>query len=349
MENDRTILMEVAIFSCKPYDKRTLSAYANNRSVKGNRTSNIALSLSYFESRLCMETISLAKGFDAVSCFVNDDVNAEVIQGLQQQGTHTIVLRCAGFNNVDLDAAKKAGIKVFHVPDYSPTSVAEHAVALIMTLNRKTHRAYHRVKEGNFALEGLMGFNLAGRTVGCIGTGRIGAAFCRIIRGFGCKVLCYDLSPSKALLDQGYSYVTLDELYRQSDIISLHCPLNASTHHLINKDSLQKMKNGVMIINTSRGALVHAQEAIDALYSQKIGYLGLDVYEQENKMFFEDMSSHIIQDSVFQLMLTFPNVVVTGHQGYFTEEALNHIAETTIDNLLHAQDKNTESHERQLA
>ncbi|RBP83410.1 2-hydroxyacid dehydrogenase [Marinomonas rhizomae] len=328
--------MKVAVFSCKPYDKRTLTTFANDKQ----------LSMSYFESRLSMETISLVKGFDAVSCFVNDDINAEVIQCLKQQGVKTIALRCAGFNNVDLDAAQKQGIKVFHVPDYSPTSVAEHAVALIMTLNRKTHRAYHRVKEGNFALEGLMGFNLEGKTVGCIGTGRIGAAFCRIMKGFGCRVLCYDLFPSQELIDQGCQYIALDEIYQKSDIISLHCPLNPSTHHLINKHSLEKMKDGVMIINTSRGALVHAQEAIDALYSGKIGYLGLDVYEQENKIFFEDMSSHIIQDSVFQLMLTFPNVVVTGHQGYFTIEALNHIAETTIDNLLHHQ--NDKNNSRQL-
>ncbi|MEP3348459.1 MAG: 2-hydroxyacid dehydrogenase [Marinomonas sp.] len=329
--------MKIAVFSCKPYDKRTLSTYAHNTN----------LSMSYFESRLSMETIDLVKGFDAVSCFVNDDVNADVIKRLKQQGVNTIALRCAGFNNVDLEAAKQEGIKVFHVPDYSPTSVAEHAVALIMTLNRKTHRAYHRVKEGNFALEGLMGFNLEGRTVGCVGTGRIGAAFCRIMKGFGCDVLCYDLYPSDELISIGCKYVSLDELYSQSDIISLHCPLNESTHHLIDNKSLSKMKDGVMIINTSRGALVHAQEAIDALYSKKIGYLGLDVYEQENEMFFEDMSSHIIQDSVFQLMLTFPNVVVTGHQGYFTDEALNHIAETTVDNLLH--DQNKESHQRKLA
>jgi len=329
--------MKVAVFSCKPYDKRTLASFTNEAD----------LSMTYFESRLSMETISLVQGFDAVSCFVNDDVNAEVICLLKQQGVNTIALRCAGFNNVDLEAAKTQGIKVFHVPDYSPTSVAEHAVAMIMTLNRKTHRAYHRVKEGNFALEGLMGFNLEGKTVGCIGTGRIGAAFCRIMKGFGCRVLCYDLSPSQSLIDHGCEYITLEEIYQHSDIISLHCPLNASTHHLINKHSLDKMKDGVMIINTSRGALVHAQEAIDALYSGKIGYLGLDVYEQENKIFFEDMSSHIIQDSVFQLMLTFPNVVVTGHQGYFTIEALNHIAETTIDNLLHHQSDSSGA--RQLA
>lgn len=319
--------MKIAVFSCKPYDKRTLSSHADDT----------PLSMTYFESRLSMETISLVQGFDAVSCFVNDDINATVIRCLKQQGITCIALRCAGFNNVDLEAAKTEGIRVFHVPDYSPTSVAEHAVALIMTLNRKTHRAYHRVKEGNFALEGLMGFNLEGKSVGCIGTGRIGAAFCRIMKGFGCHVYCYDVYPNQALIDLGCEYIALDDLYEKSDIISLHCPLQESTHHLINKHTLDKMKDGVMIINTSRGALVHAQEAIDALYTGKIGYLGLDVYEQENKIFFEDMSSHIIQDSVFQLMLTFPNVVVTGHQGYFTIEALNHIAETTINNLLNSQ------------
>ncbi|MBR7889169.1 2-hydroxyacid dehydrogenase [Marinomonas sp. A79] len=317
--------MKIAVFSCKPYDKRTLSNHAHDTH----------LTMTFFESRLSMETIGLVQGFDAVSCFVNDDVNAEVVRCLKKQGVQVIALRCAGFNNVDLDAAKAEGIEVFHVPDYSPTSVAEHAVALIMTLNRKTHRAYHRVKEGNFALEGLMGFNLEGKTVGCIGTGRIGAAFCRIMKGFGCHVYCFDLHPDPALIDLGCEYVILDDLYEKSDIISLHCPLNEFTHHLVNKHTLDKMKDGVMIINTSRGALVHAQEAIDALYSGKIGYLGLDVYEQENAIFFEDMSSHIIQDSVFQLMLTFPNVVVTGHQGYFTIEALNHIAATTVDNLLH--------------
>lgn len=324
-------MMKVAVFSCKPYDQRTLSkAVAETPSIE----------LSYFESRLSSETMTLTNGFDAVSCFVNDNIDRHVIQYLADHGITAIALRCAGFNNVDLSAAKAANIKVYHVPDYSPTSVAEHAVALIMTLNRKTHRAYHRVKEGNFALEGLLGFNVQSRTVGCIGTGRIGQAFCRIMRGFGCRVLCYDISPNNDLVDIGCEYTDLETLYSDSDILSLHCPLNASTHHLINKNSLSKMKDGVMIINTSRGALVNAQEAIDALYTGKIGYLGLDVYEQENSIFFEDMSSHIIQDSVFQLMLTFPNVVVTGHQGYFTQEALDHIATTTLANLIaHAEEK----------
>ncbi|WP_417504627.1 2-hydroxyacid dehydrogenase [Marinomonas gallaica] len=316
--------MKVAVFSCKPYDKRTLEAASETAAD---------IELVYFESRLSPETVSLAKGYDAVSCFVNDDLSRPVLEQLASFGIKAIAMRCAGYNNVDLYCAKAYAIPVFHVPDYSPTSVAEHAVALIMALNRKTHRAYHRVKEGNFALEGLMGFNLEGKTVGCIGTGRIGQAFCRIMNGFGCRVLCYDLAPNEPLVSQGAEYVDLETLYAESDIISLHCPLNASTHHLINQSSIGKMKKGVMIINTSRGALVNAQEAIDGLYSGKIGYLGLDVYEQEGKIFFEDMSDHIIYDSVFQLLLTFPNVVVTGHQGYFTDIALHHIADTTLANL----------------
>lgn len=316
--------MKVAVFSCKPYDKRTLDAANSNERAQD---------LVFFESRLSLETVSLVEGYDAVSCFVNDDLSRPVIERLAAYGIKCIAMRCAGYNNVDLYCAKAYEIPVFHVPDYSPTSVAEHAVALIMALNRKTHRAYHRVKEGNFALEGLMGFNLEGKTVGCIGTGRIGAAFCRIMTGFGCQVICYDLTPNEDLLAIGVEYVDLETLYASSDIISLHCPLNASTRHLINKTSIAKMKEGVMIINTSRGALVNAQEAIDGLYSGQIGYLGLDVYEQEGEIFFEDMSAHIIYDSVFQLLLTFPNVVVTGHQGYFTDIALEHIARTTLDNL----------------
>ena len=332
--------MKVAVFSCKPYDKRTLNNAADTYSD---------LELVYFESRLSNETVSLAKGYEVVSCFVNDDLSRPVLDQLADYGIKAIALRCAGYNNVDLYCAKAHGIPVFHVPDYSPTSVAEHAVALIMALNRKTHRAYHRVKEGNFALEGLMGFNLEGKTVGCIGTGRIGAAFCRIMKGFGCKILCYDLTPDAELQALGADYVDLETLYSQSDIISLHCPLNASTHHLINHGSINKMKDGVMIINTSRGALVNAQEAIDGLYSGKIGYLGLDVYEQEGKIFFEDMSDHIIYDSVFQLLLTFPNVIVTGHQGYFTDIALSHIANTTCANLMQLIDPSTTSFQHELA
>jgi len=315
--------MKVAVFSCKPYDQRTLD--------EANKNTNIQL--HYFESRLSEETVSLAQGFDAVSCFVNDQLNKQVISKLAAYQIKCIALRCAGFNNVDLEAASALGVQVFHVPDYSPTSVAEHAVALILSLNRKTHKAYQRVKEGNFALEGLMGFNLSGKTLACIGTGRIGRAFVRIMQGFGCHVICHDPYPNESLLKQGVEYSTLDKIYQEADIISLHCPLNAHTQHLINKNSLAKMKDGVMIINTSRGGLVNVQDALDGLYQKKIGYLGLDVYEQEGSLFFEDMSDTIIQDSVFQLLLTFPNVMVTGHQGYFTDIALEHIAQTSIENL----------------
>jgi len=315
--------MKVAVFSSKPYDQRTLE--------QKNKYADI--SLHFFESRLSEETVSLAKGFDAVSCFVNDQLNRNVLNQLDQYNIHSIALRCAGYNNVNLDTAKKLNIKVYHVPDYSPESVAEHAVALILTLNRKIHRAYQRVKDGNFSLEGLMGFNLADKTIGCIGTGHIGQAFIKIMQGFGCKVIAYDPFPSETLLQQGFNYVSLDNLYKNADIISLHCPLNQDTHHLIDKVSLEQMKDGVMIINTSRGALVNVQSAVDALYSGKVGYLGLDVYENEGDIFFEDMSDQIIHDSVFQLLLTFPNVIVTGHQGYFTDIALEHIAKTTLDNL----------------
>jgi D-lactate dehydrogenase len=315
--------MKVAVFSCKPYDKRTL--------IKANNDDKIQL--QFFESRLSEETVSLTVGFDAVSCFVNDQLNAQVLTQLAKNNIKSIALRCAGFNNVDLEMAEKLDIQVFHVPDYSPTSVAEHAVALILSLNRKTHKAYNRVKEGNFSLEGLMGFNLSGKTVACIGTGRIGLAFIKIMQGFGCKVICYDPFPDPTLIKQGISYLPLDKIYQDADIISLHCPLNNDTQHLIDKHSLAQMKDGVMIINTSRGGLVNVQNAVDALYQGKIGYLGLDVYEQEGALFFEDMSETIIQDSVFQLLLTFPNVMVTGHQGYFTDIALSHIAQTTIENL----------------
>lgn len=319
--------MKIAVFSSKSYDKKTLN--------DENKALNLAqeLSLEFFESRLSEETAVLTNGFDAVSCFVNDKLDESVLLVLKENGIKAIALRCAGYNNVDLECAHAMGIHVYNVPDYSPDSVAEHALALIMALNRKTHRAHYRVKEGNFSLEGLMGFNVSSKTVGCIGTGRIGKAFVKIMRGFGCKVLCYDAYPSDEVSSWGCEYLELDALYEQSDIISLHCPLTSDTKHLINASSLNKMKDGVMIINTSRGALVNAQEAIDALYSGKIGYLGLDVYEQEGELFFEDMSGTIIQDSVFQLMLTFPNVLVTGHQGYFTDVALSHIAQTTLQNL----------------
>jgi D-lactate dehydrogenase len=247
--------------------------------------------------------------------------------------TRIVALRCAGFNNVAVAAAKELGVTVARVPAYSPHAVAEHAVGLIMTLNRKLHRAYARVREANFSLVGLQGFDLNARTVGVVGTGAIGEVFCQIMRGFSCRVLAFDPNPSERCRGLGVEYVTLSELFRSSDVISLHCPLTPETHHVINTSSLAKMKRGVMIINTGRGALMDSRAAIAALKTGQLGYLGIDVYEEEENLFFRDLSQQVIQDDVFMRLLTFPNVVVTAHQAFFTREALANIAETTITNL----------------
>ena len=244
-----------------------------------------------------------------------------------------MVLRCAGFNNVDLLAAERLGVKVVRVPAYSPYAVAEHTVGLMLSLNRKIHRAYNRVREGNFSLNGLLGFDMHGRTVGVIGTGRIGALVVRILVGMGCRVLACDPVQNEECVSMGASYVDLSELYRQSDIITLHCPLTCDTHHLINASALEQMRTGVMLINTSRGAVIDATVLVSGLKSEKIGYLGLDVYEQEGDLFFEDLSDKIIQDDVFERLITFPNVLITGHQGYFTQDALRSIAQTSLENV----------------
>lgn len=280
-----------------------------------------------------MPTVNLTKGYDAVCVFVNDRLNAEVIAGLKENGIKLIALRCAGFNNVDLEAANQNGIKVVRVPAYSPHAVAEHAVALILTLNRKTHKAYNRVREGNFSLERLTGFDLYGKTVGVIGTGKIGQAFCNIMQGFGCKVLAFDLIEDKELALRGIEYLPLMDVLQQSDVISLHCPLNEQTSHLINKQTIGMMKEGAMLINTSRGGLIDTVDVIEGLKSGRIGYLGLDVYEQEEKLFFKDLSENVIQDDLIMRLLSFPNVLITAHQGFFTEEALVQIAQTTLDNI----------------
>ena len=315
--------MKVAVFSTKPYDREYL-----DRANAGH-----GHALSFFEAHLAPETAVLAVGHDAVCAFVNDTVNAEVLRQLAAGGTRLIALRSAGFNHVDLAAARDLGITVARVPAYSPHAVAEHAVGLILTLNRKLHRAYARVREGNFSLNGLRGFDLYGRTVGIIGTGKIGTELARIMLGFGCRVLAFDIEVSPACRDLGVEYVTLDELLRGSDIVSLHCPLNEHTHHLINAARLATMKRGVMLINTSRGRLIDTRAAIAALKSGQIGYLGIDVYEEEEQLFFEDLSSQIIHDDVFMRLLTFPNVMVTAHQAFFTDEALLNIAGTTIANV----------------
>ncbi|MEZ4737333.1 MAG: 2-hydroxyacid dehydrogenase [Caldilineaceae bacterium] len=322
--------MKVAVFSTKPYDRQFLSQ-ANAQ--HGHE-------LRFFEPRLTPETSALAAGFPAVCVFVNDQLSAPVLRDLAQGGTRLLALRSAGFNHVDLAAAAALGLTVMRVPAYSPYAVAEHAVGLILTLNRKIHRSFNRVREGNFALDGLLGFDLHGTTVGIVGTGKIGTVFAQIMRGFGCRLLAFDLYPNQECKALGVEYVSLDTLYRQSDIISLHCPLTPETHHLINAAALAQVKPGVMLINTSRGALIDTTAVIDALKAGQVGYLGLDVYEEEEDLFFEDLSGKVIQDDVFARLLTFPNVLVTGHQAFFTRNALLGIAETTIGNITaFAQDR----------
>ncbi|OZG75418.1 hydroxyacid dehydrogenase [Hahella sp. CCB-MM4] len=325
--------MKTAVFSAKPYDKEHLEPANQSRHE-----------LVYFEAHLNPQTAVLAKGFDAVCCFVNDTLDAETIATLGSVGVRMIAMRCAGFNNVDLDAARQAGIRVARVPEYSPYAVAEHAVALILDLNRNIHRAYNRVRENDYSLSGLLGFDLHGKTVGVIGTGKIGVAFARIMAGFGCRVLASDPFENPAL--QGVAeYVELDCLFREADIISLHCPLLPQTHHLINAETISQMKRGVMIINTSRGGLIDTPAVIDGLKSEQVGYLGLDVYEEEAELFFEDYSNVLLQDDVFARLLTFPNVVITGHQAFFTQEALSAIAEVTVKNLNAFEKGDTQSGE----
>lgn len=315
--------MKVAFFSAKSYDKEYFNKFNSDHQHE----------LTFLEVPLNAQTVSLTTGFDAVCVFVNDVINQKVIDVISANGIKVLALRCAGFNNVDLKAAKSRGIKVVRVPAYSPESVAEHAVALILTLNRKTHKAYNRVREGNFSIENLTGFNLFGKTVGVIGTGLIGASFCKIMLGFGCKVLAYDIRESEELVQIGVQYKSLDEVFRDSEIISLHCPLNPHTAYLINQESIGKMKDGVMLINTSRGALINTQDAIEGLKTGKIGFLGIDVYEQEADLFFQDLSEIVIQDDVIARLISFPNVLITGHLGFFTKEALEEIATITLGNL----------------
>ena len=314
--------MRVAVFSTKSYDKAYLDA-ANTGQHQ----------LVYLESRLDVATAFAVAGAEAVSVFVNDVVDAEVIAMLAKQGVKLIALRCAGFNNVDLEAARLHGIIVARVPEYSPHSVAEHAVALMLSLNRKIHRASARVREANFSLDGLLGFDMYGKTVGVVGTGKIGLCVTKIMAGFGCKVLAFDPTPNQQCIDAGARYVTLPELLSGSDVISLHCPLTPDTHHLIDAQAIEMMKPGVMLINISRGAVIDTRAIILGLKSGVIGSLGLDVYEEEENLFFRDLSSTVIHDDVFARLLTFPNVVITGHQAFFTHEAVTEIANTTIANI----------------
>ena len=291
------------------------------------------VAFTYLETRLNVGTVALAHDHDAVCVFVNDTLDAEVVTRLADLGVKAIALRCAGFNNVDIKFAHERGIAVVRVPAYSPHAVAEHAIGTILALNRRYHRAYNRIREGNFSLDGLLGFDIHAKTIGVIGAGKIGRIFCRIMRGFGCHVLVYDTYPDDELAASGVEYVALPELYERANIISLHCPLTRETHHLIDEHAIRSMRAGVMIINTSRGPLIDSQAVIAGLKSGKIGYLGLDVYEEEGDLFFEDLSDQVIQDDTFVRLQTFPNVLITAHQAFFTREAIDNIAETTLQNL----------------
>ncbi len=313
--------MKIAFFSTKAYDRIFFNRY--------NQTHE----LTYHEVQLDDLSADLARGSDAICVFVNDKLNENVIGKLAEQGVKIIALRCAGFNNVDLNAARRHQIPVVRVPAYSPHAVAEHAVALILSLNRKIHKAYNRVREGNFSLDRLTGFDLFGKTVGVIGTGKIGISFCEIMLGFGCNVIAFDLIANKQLEEKGVQYLAFTDVLERSDIISLHCPLNELTQHLVNENTLDLMKKGVMLINTSRGALIDAQAAIAALKDGRIAYLGIDVYEQEEKLFFNDLSGEIIQDDLIMRLISFPNVLITAHQGFLTQEALSQIAMVTLQNV----------------
>lgn len=316
--------MKVAVFSTKPYDRDYLTRANAERHQ-----------LIFHEVALKPTSALLAQGCDAVCCFVNDHLDAPVLEQLAELGVKLIALRCAGFNQVDLERARALGFTLVRVPEYSPHAIAEHTLGLILTLNRQFHRAYHRVRENDYSLNGLLGFDLYGKTVAVIGTGKIGRIFAGIMQGLGCRVLAYDPYPHPDMQQRGVEYLPLEQLWPQADIVSLHCPLTPENHHMINRDALAQMKTGVMLINTGRGGLVDTRAVVAGLKSQKIGYLGLDVYEEEGDLFFEDHSNQLLQDDVFARLITFPNVVITGHQAFFTQEALTAIAETTLANITH--------------
>ena len=312
--------MKIAVFSAKRYDREYLDA------------ANVAQghTLKYHEAPLDLDTVHLAAGYDAVCIFVNDKADAEVLTQLQAGGTGLVALRCTGFNNVDLKAAAQLGVKVVRVTDYSPYSVAEHAVALLLAINRKIHRAYNRTRDSNFALDGLMGFDLHGRSVAVIGTGKIGRVFAKIMVGFGCNVIGYDKYPSKEFEELGGHYAQPGEIGRDADIVSLHAPLTPETYHIINADTIARAKRGALLINTSRGGLVDTEAVIEGLKSGQIGGFAADVYEQEAGLFFRDLSSVVVTDDVLQRLISFPNVIITGHQAFFTQEAITTICETTL-------------------
>jgi D-lactate dehydrogenase len=313
--------MKIAFFSTQSYDRNYFNRY------------NTGHELVFFEAPLNEQTVNLATGFTTICAFVNDVLSAEVMEQLAAQGVKLIAMRCAGYNNIDLVAAKAHDITIVRVPAYSPFAVAEHAAALMLTLNRKTHKAYNRVRKGNFSLERLTGFDLHGKTVGVIGTGKIGQVFAGIMQGFGCRVLAFDVIANRDMEAKGVEYLPLVKLLPQCDVISLHCPLNEQTKHIISALTLGMMKPGVMLINTSRGGLIDTQAAIDALKTGRLGYLGIDVYEQEEKLFYHNLSEEIIHDDTIMRLMSFPNVLVTAHQGFFTEEAQTQIVQTTLQNI----------------
>lgn len=315
--------MRIAFFSTHRFDREFFDN-ANGR--HGHE-------LQYFEARLTPATAALAAGAPAVCAFVNDDLHADVLDALKTGGARLIALRSAGFNHVDLPKAFELGMTVARVPAYSPYAVADHTVAMMLSLNRKIHRAHARVREGNFALDGLLGFDMRGRTVGLVGTGKIGTAVARILTGFGCRLLAHDVAVNRECTDLGVQYCALDDIWAQSDIVSLHAPLTDDTRHMVDATAVARMKPGVMIINTSRGALVDTAALIDGLKSGHIGYVGLDVYEEEEQLFFRDLSAQVIRDDVFARLLTFPNVLITAHQAFFTREAMTAISEITLENV----------------
>lgn len=311
--------MKIAFYSTKSYDKDYFNRFNSNHAI------------SFYETQLNEITVNLINGDECVCVFVNDLLNATTLEALAKKGVKIVALRCAGYNNVDLAKAKQLGIKVVRVPAYSPYSVAEHAVALLQTLNRKIHKAYNRVREGNFNLEHLEGFDLFGKTIGIIGLGHIGKVLVNIMKGYGCKILICDIVKDPTI--EGVEYVSLMQLFNNSDIISLHCPLNAETHYIINQKSIEQMKKGVVLVNTGRGGLIDTKAVIEGLKFGKIGGLALDVYEQEGNFFFTDHSNEIIKDEVLLRLMTFPNVIITSHQGFFTVEALTQIAKITLSNI----------------
>ncbi len=320
--------MTIAFFSAQTYEKPFFDL----------ATQHIDLKIKYIKAGLSAETAILAQDCEIACIFVNDHADAAALKALRELDIKLLALRCAGYNQVDLPKAKELGITVVRVPAYSPYAVAEHTIALMLTLNRHTHKAYNRVRESNFALDGLLGFDMHGKTVGLIGLGKIGVITAQILAGFGCKLLGYDMVESEEAKAVGVTFVPLDDLLAQADIITLHCPLTPQTKHLINARSIKLVKPGVMIINTSRGALIDGAAAIEGLKNKQIGYLGMDVYEEEGDLFFRDLSEQVIQDDVFMRLSTFPNVLITGHQAFFTSNALTNIANTTIQNVLDWQD-----------